>query len=340
MATFGPNIAGTGADLTGVGTITWSSPTSIQADDGTSAQAILSGTTSHYLKATNFGFSIPTGATVNGIWVEWKKNSPGGLRITDTTIKIVKAGSVGGNNNSAGTNWNLAGYQGYGGFTDLWGLTWSPSDINDSTFGAVMSCSATSGESSVTANVDACRITVYYTVSTIQTLTVNGTSGTEAAGWQAEGGNYTRLQVDDGDTTRLYTPTNGDTYYVTLTDTSGLGGATINSLTVYAKVKSLDPVSNTVQIGVKVAGTDYYSGTFDTNPSQSYILYSYTWLTNPATGTAWTASAIDAVEIGLKKTNASGMGWTYAYAEVDYSPGGIANKALLVRQAAKRSTLY
>ncbi len=34
-------------------------------------------TTSHYLKATNFGFSIPSGATINGILVEVEKHKTG-----------------------------------------------------------------------------------------------------------------------------------------------------------------------------------------------------------------------------------------------------------------------
>lgn len=155
----------------------------------------------------------------------------------------------------------------------------------------------------------------------IQTLTVDG-DGTTTSGWAAEGGTYTRLQSDDGDTTRLYTPTNNDVRQVTVTNTSGLSGATINSVKVYAKFRSLDPVSNLFQIGVRSGGTDYWSADKDTVSSTAYILFSETWATNPNTSSAWTTSEIDALEAGVKKTNAVGGAVTYMYVEVDYTAGG------------------
>lgn len=155
----------------------------------------------------------------------------------------------------------------------------------------------------------------------IQTLTVDG-DGTTTSGWAAEGGTYTRLQSDDGDTTRLYTPTTNDVRQVTLTDTSGLTGATINSLTVYAKFRSLDPVSNTFQIGVRTGGTDYWSADKDTVNVTTYVLFSNTWATNPNTSSAWTISDLDGVQAGLKKINGVGGACTYMYAEVDYTAGG------------------
>src|SRR4051794_1268202 len=98
MATSGPNIAGTGADDAAVGTSAWFNPENITADDGgVATQLGLNGATSHYLKGTSFGFSIPSGATVNGILVEWERVA-GGTRITDTTVKLVQGGSVAGNN--------------------------------------------------------------------------------------------------------------------------------------------------------------------------------------------------------------------------------------------------
>lgn len=151
-----------------------------------------------------------------------------------------------------------------------------------------------------------------------QTLTVDG-DGTTTSGWAAEGGTYTNLQSDDGDTTRLYTPTPGDVRQVTLTNTSGLSGATINSLTVFAKFRSLDPVPNTFQIGIRSDGTDYWSADKDTINEITYILFSETWTTDPATGLEWTTSGLDDVQAGLRKTNNVGGACTYMYAEVDYT---------------------
>lgn len=152
----------------------------------------------------------------------------------------------------------------------------------------------------------------------MQTLTVDG-DGNTTSGWAAEGGTYTRLQSDDGDTTRLYTPTNGDVRQVTVTDTSGLSLLTINSVKVYAKFRSLDPVSNLFQIGVRVGITDYWSTDNDTVSSTSYILFSNTWTTSPATGLPWTSVEVDALQVGVKKTNGVGGGVTYMYVEVDFT---------------------
>lgn len=151
-----------------------------------------------------------------------------------------------------------------------------------------------------------------------QTLTVNG-DGNTTSGWVAEGGDYTRLQSDDGDTSRLYSPIADQVRQVSLTDTSGLTGKTINSLMVYAKFRSLDPVSNTIQIGIRSGGTDYWGTTKDTVSSTSYILFSETWTTDPATGAPWTTAGLDAVQAGVKKINGVGGAVTYMKAEVDYT---------------------
>jgi hypothetical protein len=94
----------------------------------------------------------------------------------------------------------------------------------------------------------------------------------------------------------------------------------INSVTVYFKYRSLDPVSNTFQIGVRSAGTEYWSANKDTNPSTSYILFSETWTLDPDSSSAWDPINIDNIEIGVKKTNTIGGAITYGYVEVDYTP--------------------
>lgn len=158
----------------------------------------------------------------------------------------------------------------------------------------------------------------------VQTLTVDG-DGNTTSGWAAEGGDFTRVQSDDGDTTRLYTPTSNDVRQFSLTNTSGLTGVIIDSVKVYAKFRSLDPVSNTFQIGVRTNSTDYWSSDKDTVSSTSYILFDETWATNPNTGVAWTVSDLDALQVGVKKTNMVGGAVTYVYVEVNYTvPVGIA----------------
>lgn len=59
-----------------------------------------------------------------------------------------------------------AGWRAYGASTDLWSSTWTPAEINASTFGALI-VSARQGVGSV-ASVDAVRITVYYTLPDVR----------------------------------------------------------------------------------------------------------------------------------------------------------------------------
>lgn len=167
MSTAGPNFAGTGADDASVGTKAWSNASRIVAEDGSSSGSALGAGTTHYLKATNFGFSIPSGATINGIQVEWKRSrTAGGTSYVDSAIRIVKSdGSIGSTNRSAGASWTptTLTWDSFGSSSDLWGESWAYSDINSSNFGAVVSAI---GVGSLTAgSVDACRITITYTAS-------------------------------------------------------------------------------------------------------------------------------------------------------------------------------
>ena len=66
--TSGPNFPLAGADVAGVGTITWANPGNVVTNNNTYATATTNGTT-HYLQATNYGFAIPPTAIITGITV-------------------------------------------------------------------------------------------------------------------------------------------------------------------------------------------------------------------------------------------------------------------------------
>jgi hypothetical protein len=84
-----------------------------------------------------------------------------GWGIVDNAVRIVKSGTIGSTDRSSGTNWpQTFGYTSYGGSSDLWGETWTPSDINSSDFGFAIS--AIGEGPNTTAQVDNVRITVYY----------------------------------------------------------------------------------------------------------------------------------------------------------------------------------
>ncbi len=153
-----------------VGTVAWGDPDySKVTGDSLYSQALAITTAgtfqTNYLKASNFGFSIPTGATINGIKVEFNKDKfAGSSDVKDTEVKIVKGGSIGSTNKAeTTTDWSESfSYVDYGGATDLWGETWTAEDINLSTFGVVMAVNLTK---TAIARVDHIRITVYYTTA-------------------------------------------------------------------------------------------------------------------------------------------------------------------------------
>lgn len=170
MASQGPLGPGTASeDSSSGGARNWGSNTSkILAEDGNAAltvNTVSSGEQSYYLLGTNFGFSIPSGATINGIVVEWKIQSAFGGRGSDYKVRIVKGGTIGSTDRSVG-EWPTSAltFVSYGSSSDLWGETWAYTDINSSTFGAAISVTANLGTYCVPA-VDYVRITVYYTAA-------------------------------------------------------------------------------------------------------------------------------------------------------------------------------
>lgn len=171
MATAGPNFPGTAVDDTSTGVRVWTNTGNIFAKDAsyasTTAAVTFSGNVSHYLKATNFGFSIPSGATINGITAVYTRCGSG-FAAKDVNMFIVKAGTLVGTNKRSGTPWSASGVMRddtYGGTSDLWGTTWAYTDINDTGFGIAMNCGSSSFKGSTTPRVDSVTLSIDYTTS-------------------------------------------------------------------------------------------------------------------------------------------------------------------------------
>lgn len=164
MASPETQFAGAGADNSSVGTRAWNNPGNIVSDDGTFAQTdiLLDTDPSHYLVASDFGFSIPADEVINGIVVSVKKSRfDAATIVTDHRARIVKGGVIGSQDKSNATNWptSLTVFD-YGSTSDLWGDTWTYNDINDAGFGfAIAAKIAAFGD---VARVDYVSITVYY----------------------------------------------------------------------------------------------------------------------------------------------------------------------------------
>ncbi len=152
------------------GSIAWSNPGNILSSDNSRASATLSGTNNtNYLTATNFGLAIPDGATILGITVSVERVRSGGSsgNARDNVVRLVKSGSVVGDNKAnTSTNWPTSeASASYGGSSDLWGTTWTPSELNASNFGIVFAATGSTESTNRVANVDHIQINVAYTDS-------------------------------------------------------------------------------------------------------------------------------------------------------------------------------
>jgi hypothetical protein len=163
-ASQGPNYAGA-ASLT----VGWSSAANATGTpDG--ACASRSGAGGGALDLTNFGFTIPDAATINGITVEVKfagtTAGDDGVR-----VRLLKGGSpttafqdilaISGQSDCSTSAFQTVGSPG-----DPWGTTWNASDINAANFGVRLSKLGSTG----TSYADSVRITVEY--QDVMTVTV------------------------------------------------------------------------------------------------------------------------------------------------------------------------
>lgn len=117
-----------------------------------------------YLLGTEFGFTVPQSATVLGIEVSLTRGAvPVDGAVQDLAVRIVKAGAIGATDRSVGgVDWPLApAAQGYGGGTDLWGETWTPSDVNASNFGIAIAAKYT-GTLTAVATITNVTVTIHY----------------------------------------------------------------------------------------------------------------------------------------------------------------------------------
>lgn len=165
--TIGPNLPTSAVDAgNGDG---WANPTNIENDNLN--YAVGSSFTSGFgdtgnLKATGYGFSIPTSATILGVVYTIKRQTKSNTTspFGDQTISLIKGGVISGNNKAAIGNWSTATTTvSYGSSSDLWGLTLTPTDVNASNFGADFSGEQNAG-TGTTGNVYYIKLSVTYSL--------------------------------------------------------------------------------------------------------------------------------------------------------------------------------
>lgn len=160
--TQGPKSPTTVVDDASFGGASWFPPGNASASDDMYAQVAPAGSPTHYLKATNFGFSIPAPAQILGIEVIVERKAALAMpALTDSRARIVKGGVIGASEHALGGAWPTADATAtYGTPSDLWGETWTPADINSTGFGFALS--VTDGVN--TAAVDHISISVTYSL--------------------------------------------------------------------------------------------------------------------------------------------------------------------------------
>ena len=166
MSSQGPNSPTTTDATTGAGSVTWPNSGNVIASDRSYATAAFSGfSATKALHAAGYGFSIPAGATIDGIVLEIERKASGANEARDNGggVDLLNSSSTEvGDKGDTGTNYPTSdAYATYGSSADLWGVSWAASDINSANFGGSLGC--TNLVSTTTVSVDHMRIIVYYT---------------------------------------------------------------------------------------------------------------------------------------------------------------------------------
>jgi hypothetical protein len=100
---------------------------------------------------------------------------------------------------------------------------------------------------------------------------------------------------------------------------TGLSGVNINSVTLNFYALQYKAADKCFSAMVRSGGSDYVSAT-QLCSNTTWSTYSQAYSTNPATGSAWTVAAVDALEAGFQGKDPNGGGSVaQVYAVVDYT---------------------
>ena len=158
----------------------WVSPSSVGADDAAyasiTAATFDAGDVSYLLRATNLSMGVPTASTIDGILVEIERYYAGGL-VEDVDVVLTKDGiNRVGSDYSTGADFTTSpAIVSFGGATNKWGTTWTPAEVNATTFGVFYKMGAVGNNAD--GFVDFIRVTVYYTAWVVPTVETVGAPG-------------------------------------------------------------------------------------------------------------------------------------------------------------------
>ena len=170
MADTGFVLAGTGENIAVGSNEDWVNPLNVTIEnDSTYAESDIPASIdfSDYLRASGFGFSVPSGATIDGVEVQVRrKGQYSGSTIFDESVYLCENGSIisGCTNKASATRWdNSILTKSYGGSTDTWNCSsLTPAIVNSTSFG-VQLMAENRQSSSRWARVYWIKVKVYYT---------------------------------------------------------------------------------------------------------------------------------------------------------------------------------
>lgn len=169
----GPSNATVFSNNTSAGTVAWNNPGNASTSNNSYAQAsqllsLFATANTNYLVVQGLGFTIPVAATICGISVSVERSAGGlslGGAVKDAEVRIIKNGSITGINHANAASWpGTDAIATYGSSSDVWGVSWTPADINAGNFGIMIAASLSAGLVSVSmsARIDHVSVTVYY----------------------------------------------------------------------------------------------------------------------------------------------------------------------------------
>lgn len=155
------------------GTFNWSGTSNLTTSNNVRASAtVLLGAFavvySDYIVLKNFGFSIPSYASVTGIEVQMEKRATGlgiGCTVRDHVVRLVRADTLTGTNQAVSTNWTGTDQTAtYGGGSGTWGTSWTAAEVNSAGFGVAFSARVATGALSLTlgAELDMVQVRIHY----------------------------------------------------------------------------------------------------------------------------------------------------------------------------------
>lgn len=139
-ASQGPLVPATAVDLFD-SDVSWNFVTNIQNNTNNATHTyavIITSQQPSTIYVNDFGFSIPTSATINGITVQINRYSDdSGMQDNNVFLVDNTETPVGDNKSNPEEFWPIAQNLPitYGGSSDLWGTTWTPTIINSDKFG-------------------------------------------------------------------------------------------------------------------------------------------------------------------------------------------------------------